>query len=219
MDGSKQIVEVILLLGGFTLAGMLILTMGYFITRRKASMIVCAVVAGIFVALQVVLQLFLNSAGQAWGGRGGGLWMAVSVLLAIAGAIAIVSLTRKKLRAIHEGRTPDPAKLAAGWMAAYIVASVLMPFLRSGDALSFLTNPIALLVLGSGVAAAVGLWRRARWAWWLALLLCGWQVFNASLSLLAHPLTLISPYGFVMVLAVAVLVVLLRKDVRGIYLN
>jgi hypothetical protein len=182
-------------------------------------MIVCAVIAGIFVALQVVLQLFLNSAGQAWGGRGGGLWMAVSVLLAIAGAIAIVSLTRKKLRAIHEGRTPDPVTLAAGWMAVYIVALVLLPFLRYGDALSFLTNPIALLVLGSGVAAAVGLSRRARWAWWLALLLTGWQVLTASLDLVTRPLTLISPYGLVIVIAVAVLVVLLRKDVRGAYLK
>jgi hypothetical protein len=216
VDQANKIVEYILALGGFVTAGMVFLAMGYFVAQRKATVIVCAVLAGICAALQFALLLFVNSASQAWGG----LWMAASALLTLASAAVIVMLTRRKLRAIREGQIPDPARMAAAWMAAYVLVLVLAPLInRMDDAFRALTNPAAWLAVGSGLAAIWGLSRRAQWGWWLAMLILALQLSMVSYSLLKASLLLTSSYGLACVLAAAVMVVLIRDDVRGVYLK
>lgn len=165
------------LYSGGALLALAILAIGWRAAHRKGAVIAVAVAAGICLVLQAIVLWALSDMGGGWGGDRVDLPTAVGGLATIIGFAALASFVPLKLRERSPEQAGRGTALRAGsvLLAAWAVL-VVANSLRYAPVSMVLGNARLLAVVAGGLVAAWGLWRRERWASWLALAVGAWEV-------------------------------------------
>lgn len=179
------------LYGGLGILALLILLAGAFLVKRRSSVIAIASVSGFCLLLHAVLLYFVSDMGRAWSGGGGNdsiLVMSGGVILLL-GALAIPFFVSHKLTAAGSVGPADTARAAAALTLVFLVVFIASSLIRSDPFFgpSVLLRPRFWLVAAIGAAAAWGLWRHARWAWWVGLAGAAWELFHFARHLAFGP--------------------------------
>jgi translocator protein len=205
------------LYGGLGLLALIIVLIGALGVRRRASVIATASMAATCVLAQAALLYFLSDLGRAWSAGAGkdNILVAGGGAVMLLGALAIPLFVSRKLAHGDSAGPADTARAAAGAIAVFLIAhtasSLLrLPVLGAGA----LLRPHFWLVIAIGGAAAWGLWRHARWAWWLGLAGALWELLRFIRHVVFNP----SVAGFV-VLSVFGLMALIQGIVVALLLH
>jgi len=218
----SKLALLIALYGGPGLVALLIVLGGAIAAQRKSSVIAIASIAGICVLLQAVLLFFLSDMGRAWSGGGGkdSILVTGGGVIALLAALAIPLFVRRKLATTESADPADTVRAAALATVVFLLFYVTSSLMQAGSFIepSALPRPRFWLVTLVAVAAAWGLWRHARWAWWLGVAGPAWELFHLAQRLVLSPASaasmLLSRAGLMALLQVVVVALLLHKNSR-----
>jgi hypothetical protein len=198
----------------------LVLLVGFFAAQRRASVIAFAVAGAVFVVLHAVLLFFLSDMGKAWGGNGDRILIAGGGIIMLCGALAVPVFISCKLPKAREAGPPDNARTAAAFIALFLIVFLVSSALHaiSYPMAAMLGHPRTWLIVIGGAAAAWGLRHHYRWAWWLAMAGCSWELFRFLQRLVVYPTgagpAILSESGLMALLQIIVVTLLLGKRTR-----
>lgn len=209
------------LYGGPGLLALVIVLIGALGVRRRSSVIATASIAATCVLAQAALLYFLSDAGRAWSGGGGkdSILVAGGGAVMLLGALAIPLFVSRKLAHGDSAGPADTARAAAGAIAVFLVAHTVSSLLRLPVlGVGALLRPHFWLVIAIGGAAAWGLWRHARWAWWLGLVGAVWELLRFLRHVVFNPsvaaFVVLSVLGLMALVQCLVVALLLHRNSR-----
>lgn len=206
--------------GGPGILGLLVLLVGLFAAQRRASVIAFAVASAVLLVLHAAWVYFLSDMGKAWGGDADRILSAGGGLIMLCGATAVPVFISHKFPKGREAGPPNNARTAAAFIALCLMVFVGSSVHHAIDypMAATLGDPRKWVIVLGGAVAAWGLRHHYRWAWWLAMAGCAWELLRFVQRLILHPAgagaAILYESGLMALLQIIVVTLLLRKGTR-----
>ena len=222
MDDPFKLFIFIMIHGGTGALGLALLAFGFVVAKSRAGAIFVAIVAGVFIAMQVFLYWFLSDMARTWSGRGFP-WLVWSS--GAAGVAALAAYVFWKLKRIRPGEEKAfsadfLANAVVGLVVAYVamVIGLRVAYTLNSTHWEWLAQPQFLLTLAAGLLIAWGIAQRMRWAWWAALAAAAWKLFHLGWWIWNHPVDPLAGFftgaGLQVLLLLTIVALLVVPSVR-----